>query len=253
MVTRLPQPKSPSPDHRSISARIRADIENNIISGRWPPGFRIPFERELVSQYGCSRMTVNKALLALAANGMIFRRRSVGSFVAAPRAERSVLEIQDFAREAERQGISYHHEIISREIRTLDHDEARAIGLGNRRSILHVVCIHHMRDVPVALEDRLISLAKVPNARKQTFEAIAPGTWLLETVPWTEAEHTIRALNATPDVARQLQIRSGDACLTLERTTWQEGEFVTRVEIIYPGERHQFVGRFSPVEHRGSE
>src|SRR5262245_60849654 len=86
----------------SLSARIRADIERNILSGKWPPGHRIPFERELVEQYGCSRMTVNKALLTLANDGVITRRRSVGSFVAQPRSERSILEIQDFAREAER-------------------------------------------------------------------------------------------------------------------------------------------------------
>ncbi len=47
-----------SPLHR----RIRSDIAERILSGEWPPGFRIPFEHELMADYDCSRMTVSKAL-----------------------------------------------------------------------------------------------------------------------------------------------------------------------------------------------
>lgn len=252
-MSRAPSPRPTHAATGSISARIRADIERNIVSGRWPPGYRIPFERELVTQYGCSRMTVNKALLALATNGLIVRRRSVGSFVASPQAERSVLEIQDFAAEAARQGGPYRYEIESRAVERLDPGSARTIGLGSHRTVLHVVCVHYVREVPIAHEDRMISLAKVPQARHQTFDDMPPGTWLLRTVPWTEAEHVIRARNVGPVIARKLQIEPRAACLILERHTWHGGDLVTRVEITYPGDRHHFVGRFSPVEHRGSE
>ena len=51
-----------SPLHR----RIRSDIAERILSGEWPPGFRIPFEHELMADYDCSRMTVSKALAPLA-------------------------------------------------------------------------------------------------------------------------------------------------------------------------------------------
>ena len=198
-------------------------------------------------------MTVNKALLALANNGMIVRRRSVGSFVASPQAERSVLEIQDFAEEAARQGAPYRHEIESCAVERLDPVQAKALGLGSHRSVLHVVCVHYVSEVPTAYEDRLISLAKVPEARHQAFDDVPPGTWLLRTVPWTEAEHVIRAQHVSATVARKLRIEPKAACLILERQTWHEGDLVTRVEIAYPGDRHHFVGRFSPVEHRGSE
>ena len=51
------------------------------MSGEWAPGHRIPFEHELATEYGCSRMTVNKALSQLARAGLIERRRRSGSFV----------------------------------------------------------------------------------------------------------------------------------------------------------------------------
>ena len=49
-----------------LHRRIYADLEDSILSGEWAPGERIPFEHELTVRYGCSRMTVNKAISELA-------------------------------------------------------------------------------------------------------------------------------------------------------------------------------------------
>ena len=46
--------------------RIRSEMEAEILSGALKPGERLPTEQELMQRYGCSRMTVNKALSALA-------------------------------------------------------------------------------------------------------------------------------------------------------------------------------------------
>ena len=55
----------------TVEARIRGDIEARIHSGEWKPGYRIPFEHELVTMYGCSRATVSKALGGLAKDGLV--------------------------------------------------------------------------------------------------------------------------------------------------------------------------------------
>jgi len=44
-----------------LHQRIRTDIEAKILSGAWGPGFRLPFEHELMTEYGCARMTVNRS------------------------------------------------------------------------------------------------------------------------------------------------------------------------------------------------
>jgi GntR family histidine utilization transcriptional repressor len=236
----------------SISARIQADIARNIISGRWPPGHRIPFERELVTEYRCSRMTVNKALQALVNDGLIHRIRSIGSFVSVPKVERSVLEIQDFQEEADKAGHPYRHEVLMRRVETLEPGAAQALGFGRSRRVLHVTCLHLIDAVPIAYEDRLISLAKVPQAADCRFDEMPPGTWLLRSVPWSEAEHVIRARNASAAMAKRLGIKPQAACLVLERETWHAGALVTYVELTYPGDRHRFAGRFSPVGANGA-
>src|ERR1700744_6004734 len=56
-------------------AEIQRALETAIFSGDLPPGARVPSEQQLLKRYRCSRMTVNKALSALAASGLIVRRR----------------------------------------------------------------------------------------------------------------------------------------------------------------------------------
>ena len=58
--------QAPSPGGAPLHQRIRADIEGRIRSGAWPPGHRVPFETELMGQYGCARMTVSKAIAPFA-------------------------------------------------------------------------------------------------------------------------------------------------------------------------------------------
>ena len=59
MPTRVAKSMNGRAAPQALYQRIRADLEDKILSGRWPPGYRIPFEHELVETYQCSRMTVN--------------------------------------------------------------------------------------------------------------------------------------------------------------------------------------------------
>ena len=240
------------PNGKSLHRRIREDLEARIMSGAWPPGHRIPFEHELMAEYGCSRMTVNKVLSVLAANGLITRRRRAGSVVAVPSTERAVLEIQDFALEAARAGAVYRFEILQRVVAPLDAGSAQRLSLPEGTEVLCVTTLHRTDDIPGAFEHRVINLAAVPEARTEAFAIHPPGTWLLRRVPWTDAEHVIRAVSADGATARRLGIEAGDACLMLERRTWQAGVVITEARITYPGERHHLVARFSPAAQEPS-
>ena len=63
----------------ALHAQIRRDIEARIMSGEWKPGDRIPYEHQLMASYGCSRMTVNRALRMLMEVGLIESRRRAGT------------------------------------------------------------------------------------------------------------------------------------------------------------------------------
>jgi GntR family histidine utilization transcriptional repressor len=226
----------------TIDARIRADLENRIRSGELRPGARIPFEHELVAHYGCARATVGKALASLARAGLIERRRKAGSFVAHPHSEAAVLDIPDIGAAVAARGGGYRFELIAR----LE-EKAAAGPFAANTALLHIEGVHHAIDGPFAHELRWISLAAVPDARDEPFESVAPGVWLLDHVPWSEAEHRISAVGAIGDVAARLELPRGTPCLRLGRTTWRNGEPVTHVRQTFPGDRYDLVARFTPA------
>ncbi|MBP0437415.1 histidine utilization repressor [Tianweitania sediminis] len=234
-------PSGAAPLHR----QIRAAIEAKILSGEWLPGTRIPNETELAATYGCARMTVNKALSELAADGLIERRRKSGSVVRQPVLQSAVLEIHDIRAEVETIGLSYRFEILKRQARQASRADCARLQIEEPVPVLALTCLHCAAERPFCLEDRLISLAAVPNAKNEAFAALAPGAWLIGEVPWSTAEHRISAVSAGPD-ASLLQRPLGSACLAVERRTWNAEQPVTHVRLIYPGDAHALVARFTP-------
>lgn len=224
----------------TIEVRIRSDIEGRIHSGEWRPGDRIPFEHELVATYRCSRATVSKALGSLAKAGLIERRRKAGSFVAHPQVHSAVLEVPDLAELIAGRGETYRWELGA--IRPAGPSEAKAIP----GPALLVDGVHFGGGEPFALENRAISLSIVPTAAKADFSNEAPGTWLLHHVPWTAAQHRIRAVEASRKEAEALGVRLHAACLELERLTWRAGEPVTQVRQLFRGDRFDLVAEFKP-------
>ena len=239
---------SPALPARPLHQRIRSDLEAKILSGRWAPGRRIPFEHELIATYGCARMTVNRALTELVRTGLIERRRRAGSFVARPRAQSAVLALPDLKAEVEGRGERYGYLLLSRRRRAAGPKDETDLGVARGTAVLGLSCLHLAAGRPLALENRLLNLTAVPEAEETDFSAVPPGSWLLEHVPWTEAEHRITATGADRVTARRLGITIGSACLAVERHTWRSGEPITVVRQIFPGERYHLVARFAPQD-----
>lgn len=64
---------------------IVADLRRRLADGTWRPGDRLPSERELSRRYAGRTAAVRRALRALAAEGLVERRRGRGTVVRSPR------------------------------------------------------------------------------------------------------------------------------------------------------------------------
>jgi len=225
---------------------IQRDLQEKIATGIWVPGSRVPAEHELQTQYACSRMTVNKALSALAKAGLVVRRRRSGSFVATPKSQETILSIHDIKAEILATGRAYRFEILARAERTMTAEDALHLAIPAKGRVLALTVLHLAGDRPFVFEERLMNLGVVPAASGEPFTDSPPGTWLLNVVPWTNAEHVIQADLASPLIAEKLGIARKAACLVIERRTWQGDNTITWVRLSYPGERHQLTSHFRP-------
>jgi GntR family histidine utilization transcriptional repressor len=248
-------PRASKPDSGKAAApqalyqRIRADLEDKIMSGRWPPGHRIPFEHELVDTYRCSRMTVNKVLSGLASAGVIERKRRVGSFVAKPVLQATVLHIPDIQAEIAKRGDAYGYELLARRRRRATKADIERLGVKAACDVLALQCLHIAKGRPFAWEERLINLDVVPAAAEIDFTRVPPGTWLLECVPWSAAEHHITACLADATALKALALKKPAACLVVERRTFRKTKVITSVRVSYPNDLYRLTARFTPAGH----
>ena len=119
-TARVFRPKdSPQPAMQSETSalalyqQVKEHIARKIQDGSWKAGDRLPSENDLVTQFGMSRMTVNRALRELAEQGVIVRVAGVGSFVAEEKPQSTLLRIANIGEEITQRGHDHRFELIS--------------------------------------------------------------------------------------------------------------------------------------------
>lgn len=65
----------------SLQAQIKQILRDEITTGVWRQGAKLPPEPELMRRFGVSRITVSQALRDLTAEGLVVRRQGKGTFV----------------------------------------------------------------------------------------------------------------------------------------------------------------------------
>ena len=80
----IPRPQRSGRDQKMADQKYRKILEklrDEIASGKYKPGQRLPSEAELVLRYGASRMTVFRAMRELQSLGIVTRRVGSGTYV----------------------------------------------------------------------------------------------------------------------------------------------------------------------------
>lgn len=127
---------TPGPVRRvGLIDQVAARFQDEIASGRWPVGQRIPVEAELAAAFGVGRNTVREALQSLVHSGLLSREQGRGTFV----ISRSELTGPLARRLA---GGSRHHYLELR----LALDSTAASLAAQRRTDADIEQLRHLRD-----------------------------------------------------------------------------------------------------------
>ncbi|WP_332059701.1 histidine utilization repressor [Bartonella sp. CB74] len=232
---------NPTPFYERVKAMIKTKIHSNV----WPVNFRLPSESELVKLFGYSRMTVNRALRELTAEGLLVRMQGVGTFVAEIRGQSALLEINNIADEIASRGHRHHARVFRLTEINADIQQAFIFGIQKGSSLYNSLICHYGNGIPVMLEDRLVNTQVVPDYLQQDFTRITPNAYLSSIIPIVEGEHIIEAVNVSRAESIYLEIDELTPCLLVNRRTWighKEKKIVTSVRLIYPGSRYRLEG-----------
>nr|WP_257604540.1 histidine utilization repressor [Pseudomonas fluorescens] len=220
-------------------------ITQQIESGSWPPHQRVPSESELVNQLGFSRMTINRALRELTAEGLLVRMQGVGTFVAEPKTRSALFEVNNIADEIAARGHQHSCQVIILAEEAAGSERALALDMREGQRVFHSLIVHLENGVPVQIEDRYVNAQAAPDYLRQDFTRQTPYAYLTQVAPLTEGEHVVEAILAEADECRLLQIDRAEPCLLIRRRTWSGRQPVTCARLIHPGSRHRLEGRFN--------
>ena len=227
-----------------LYAQVKDHILDNINSGAWAAGARVPSENELVESFGISRMTANRALRELSADGYVNRVPGVGTFVKEQTARTSMMELRNIAEEIEARGHKHTSRLIAREKIAANQTLTDEFEWGTPKPLFHLVVVHEENGLPVQLEYRWVNPSVAADFLIQNFTRQTPTAYLMNTVPVDELEHSVEAI--MPDVTQQklLGITAMEPCLALHRRSWSKSQVVTVAILIYPANRYAFHSRY---------
>lgn len=232
------------PDSGPAYRRLKDVITEQIGTGRWPEGEMLPSENQLVHSLGLSRMTINRALRELGAEGILVRMPGVGTFVAERKSSSALYGVRNIAEEVTRRGHQHRTDVVFVREEAADPPTHRLFGIPAGSPIFHSLVVHFEDDIAIQLEDRHVHPELAPEYLQQDFSRRTPNDYLSRIAPLGKGEHIVEAVLGTTEDCALLGIDRTAPCLLIYRRTWSEGQLVSAARLLHPGSRFRLEGTF---------
>ena len=148
----------PVPLHHQVYLDLRAALD----AGEWRPGDLLPPERQLAERYGCSLITVRRALSELTREGRLDRRRGHGTTVLRPRIERDFGATLSFAQEMADRGLEPETRLVAARPESAGEHVATALGIEAGSPTLYLERLRLAGGEPLLLEQVHLSAERFP-------------------------------------------------------------------------------------------
>ena len=157
-MTRFRLLSGPIPLHHQVYLDLRAAIE----AGEWKPGEQIPPERELAERYGCSLITVRRALGDLARERRIERARGRGTFVSRQPINLDLDGTLSFTEELHHLGHDPSTRVVAARTLPAEAVVAEALGIAVGASVVHLERLRMADGEPLLLEQVFLPETRFP-------------------------------------------------------------------------------------------
>lgn len=209
--------------------QIERTLEQEITSGRWPPGHKMPSEPELARHFGVSRSVIRQALGALEHEALIVRRHGQGSFVGTGRRRSWLLDGVEgfFQDEVVRQGRTVRSDVLRAELEpfprwaseALEVDEGTTgVVLERLRYVDDQLTVYDLNYLPERFSETVMSLRNDPQGslyevlRREHGVEVAGGRRMVD------------AVSAGARFAKLLDVKAYTALLVVEAVDWSADE-----------------------------
>lgn len=216
------------------------EIKNAIATGALSAGTMLPNELEIAAQLHLSRPTVRKAMDDLVREGLLVRKRGVGTQVVANEIRRP-LSLSSLYTDLSRSGVTPGTEVLTFEIIEPSEDIAKELHLEEGEQVYHLLRLRLENSQPLAVMENWIPVklgAINPDAltRQGLYDCLrALG------VTFSLANQTVGAKIADEFQAKTLDIEPGAPLVSMKRTAIDDvGTRVETGQHVYRADLYSF-------------
>ncbi|WP_323122956.1 GntR family transcriptional regulator [Burkholderia alba] len=206
-----------TPDARSdtpLYLQLARSLASAIHGGAWQAGEALPSERVLSVSVGVSRITARRALSLLVEQGLIRRAHGAGSFIT-PRVADPLSQLVGFTAKMEQRGFKPDSVWLKRILRTASRDEITRLGLAPGATVARLERLRRADGIVMAVEHSTLPAAFVPDP--QALGASLYSYLEARGAAVVRALQHFRAVNATRDIAKWMDVAPGSALLVITR------------------------------------
>ncbi|MGB0210638.1 GntR family transcriptional regulator [Algiphilus sp.] len=200
-------------------------LRGQIVAGELRPGDVLPTEEKLCEQYGVSRITVRRAQDDLIAEGLIVRRRGVGTFVAEPREATRSVSLVGSLYDALDYPPDIAIEVFDSRYEAAGAREAESLNIAQGSQVLAMDALSRVGDAPFATTTFYFPADVAAGVRPEDLTTGTPVARLVERYlgeSVVRAEQMVEPDSARGRIARRLDLRTGTPVLHVWRVYYTE-------------------------------
>jgi GntR family transcriptional regulator len=217
-------------------------LHDKIVRNEWKPGDILPTESDLINQYKVSRNTVRDVMDMLVNEGLIYRERGRGTFVAQPRVEQGLVRIINFTEDMHQRGLTASSKVLSAELVPAPEDIAEKLCISPAEELGMLKRLRLGDDEPMSVEDSYFIHRYCPGfLNRHDYSVTSLREAMLQDygIRWLRATQVIRAISSTRELGQLLNIPARVPLLFVERVTYNDQDIpVEFLRVYYRGDRY---------------
>ncbi len=241
-------------DHQSVVPyyfQLYQYMTRKIRAGEWPPGHKLPSEKELCDLLGVSRTVVRRALSDLAADGLINTYRAKGSFVANVKTGWQLMQTMGgFYDDATRHGKKVITKVLQLDLIPATGVVAEKLQLAEQEYVVRLRRLRHVDGEPVVVAVTHLPAQLTPGLVNEDFREASLYDLLARKYGLVLAGgiRTIESVNASEEEAKLLKVPVGAALSKLTSVGYlKDGTPLEYFVAFHRGDRSKFEVRlFNP-------
>ncbi|RFU60451.1 GntR family transcriptional regulator [Peribacillus glennii] len=230
-------------DHNNrlpLYVQLKLWVIDQIESGLFTSGNKIPTEHSLSKMHNISRPTVRQALAELVKEGYLMKKRGLGTFVSTPLFTGDATVFRTFAEEMEIFGLSHRAKLISKKVYHASQELSKTLCINQGEEVFEVVRLRFANGNPLAIRTSIIPAKLHPGLLKENLEELYSLLAQKGVYP-VRSKQTFQAVPAEKEQAELLKVMKGTPLMLWEGLVFAENDQpMEKVKAVYLGTHFRF-------------